>query len=74
MPDKNKLDVGFMTEVAARLAGRHWPTTALEQLTQGAGQGLISGLDDLMFALQRLGVEDFVDVAPGEGPFRGAEQ
>lgn len=74
MLDRDKLDVGFMAAVATQLAGRHWPATALEQLTQGAGQGLVSAVDDLMIALQRLGEEDFTNVAPAEGPFRGTER
>lgn len=74
MSDHHKLDADFMTAVATRLAGRHWPITVLEQLTQGAGRGLVSAIDDLVVALQRLGEEDFADVAPAERSLRETGQ
>lgn len=74
MSDREGLDAEFLTEVAARLAGRDWPAVALASLTQGAGHGLVSALDDLLMGLQRLADEDLAEVVPRTGPFQETGQ
>lgn len=70
MSRQDLFDADFLVNVATRLAGRDWPTATLAPLVQEAGQGLVSGLGDLLASLQRLADQDLGDIGPAIPPFQ----
>lgn len=67
--NKRPFDAELLARAALHLAGRRWPPRELEHLTQEAGSGLVSSIEDLFDMLHSLCDQDLGNIPlPARGP------